>query len=109
MIANRYGAVEEGVTLVSGNPAEMMEYKNNVSASGCLSWAMEAGIYTVTADFDTMTVTVEKESSAIDLIEADDASSTPVYYTLHGVKVVKPTSGLYIVRRGATVTREFIR
>ena len=109
MIANRYGAVEEGVTLVSGNPAEMMEYKNNVSASGCLSWAMEAGIYTVTADFDTMTVTVEKESSAIDFIEADDASATPVYYNLQGVKIVKPTSGLYIVRRGATITREFIR
>jgi len=53
------------------------------------------------------------ESSGIEDIVTDEtlegAQDAPVYYNLQGVQVVNPENGIYIVRRGNTVTKEYIR
>ncbi len=46
-------------------------------------------------------------TDGIDEIEADAAEA--VYYNLQGVEVKNPANGVYIVRRGAKVSKEFIR
>ena len=38
-----------------------------------------------------------------------DTDSRPVYYNLQGVQIDRPTPGIYIVRRGYKVTKEYIR
>ena len=46
--------------------------------------------------------------NAIDGIEADNAAAE--YYNLQGVKVANPDKGgMYIVRRGAKVSKEIVR
>lgn len=43
-------------------------------------------------------------------IEAENAEDVaPVYYNLQGVQVVNPENGIYIVKRGNKVTKEYIR
>ena len=43
-----------------------------------------------------------------DIIAAQDANAPAVYYNFQGVQVQNPESGAYIVKRGNTVTKEFI-
>lgn len=38
-----------------------------------------------------------------------DADARPVYYNLQGVQIDRPSPGIYIVRRGNKVTKEFVR
>lgn len=59
---------------------------------------------------ETSLYVIKFEKSATDgisEIEAEDAEA--VYYNLQGVEVANPANGVYIVRRGAKVTKEFIR
>lgn len=43
-------------------------------------------------------------------IEAENAEdAAPVYYNLQGVQVVNPENGIYIVKRGNKITKEYIR
>lgn len=50
------------------------------------------------------------EDAIIDsAISVDDTDSAPVYYNLQGVEVRNPSAGIYIVRRGTRVTKEYIR
>lgn len=39
----------------------------------------------------------------------DAGSAAPVYYNMQGVQVARPEKGLYLVKRGAKVTKELIR
>ena len=48
-------------------------------------------------------------SSAIDAVEAAGEEVPAVYYNLQGVKVENPAGGIYIVKRGNKVTKEYIR
>ncbi len=43
----------------------------------------------------------------VETAEAEDAA--PVYYNLQGVQVENPENGIYIVKRGNKVTKEYIR
>ncbi len=43
-----------------------------------------------------------------DVIAAED-DATPVYYNLQGIQIANPDNGIYIVRRGNKVTKEYIR
>lgn len=48
--------------------------------------------------------------TAIETIETEEPESEAVYYNLQGVQVVNPEAGnIYIVRRGAKVTKELYR
>ncbi len=108
--ADRYGAVTKDAPVTAGTPVEFKVFPVNVSASSAYSWAIAPGKYDFNADFATMKLTVTPAgSSAIDAAVAEEAEATPVYYNLQGMKVENPTPGLYIVVRGAKVTKERIR
>ncbi len=48
--------------------------------------------------------------SGVDHIVADGQTiAAPLYYNLQGIRVANPESGIYIVRRGNKVTKEYIR
>ena len=51
------------------------------------------------------------EKVGVEGIVADEAvvAAPAVYYNLQGAKVVNPTKGIYIVKRGNKVTKEYIR
>lgn len=52
---------------------------------------------------------IVKEGQGITAIEGDSSETAAEYYTLQGIRVDKPESGLYIVKRGAVVTKEIVR
>ena len=46
----------------------------------------------------------------VDIIDDNSENNAPAeYYNLQGVKVTNPAAGIYIVRRGNKVTKEYIR
>ncbi len=49
------------------------------------------------------------QGAGISDIITDSADAPAVYYNLQGIEVANPQSGIYIVRRGNTVTKEIIR
>lgn len=51
-------------------------------------------------------VTESADLGSVDAVTADGEAAAPEYYTIDGRRVTAPTRGLYIVRRGAAVTRE---
>lgn len=83
--------------------------------------SVEAGTYNVTVVITLFKATGATEyapslyvvnfepvkTDGINEIEAEAAEA--VYYNLQGVEVKNPANGVYIVRRGAKVTKEFIR
>lgn len=106
--ANRWGAVAEGVTITTGVAAPMKIYANNVDTSGCKSWSVASGEYSVEANFADMTVTLKKSTSGIDNIGIE--SNEPViYYNLQGVRVAEPANGIFIRRQGNKVSKVIIR
>ena len=98
---------------------EAIEGQANVSIQkgSANSWKLDAYevdgeakynyIYKLTLDVVNKTLTVGK-TSGVKAIEAD-ASAPAVYYNLQGVQVENPQNGLFIVKRGNTVTKEIIR
>ena len=112
-LGDRYGS-EAGLTDPSGNtsvtPGEataLVAYPANVSAMGATAWSIEPGIYKIEANFKTMKMTMTSstggEEITIDLEEA------PLYFDMPGRRVLNPGTGIYIVRRGQKVTKEYIR
>ena len=65
----------------------------------------EEGTYDVTVDVAAMTVSFTKvDPTAISAVET--ANNAPVtYYTLNGVKVDKPVSGVYVKRQGGRTVK----
>lgn len=49
------------------------------------------------------------ETGGVAEIEIEEGNAAPVYYNLQGVQVANPEGGIYIVRRGNKVTKEYIR
>ncbi len=49
------------------------------------------------------------EATGVDNIEEAGVDVAPVYYNLQGVQVENPENGIYIVKRGNKVTKEYIR
>lgn len=52
---------------------------------------------------------VNDSNSGVEPIEEEIADAPAEYYNLQGVRVANPGNGIYIVRRGAKVTKEVIR
>ena len=99
MAANRYGAAEEGVEVTNNSSAAMKAYLNNVDASGCLSWKVLPGTYTITADFSKMTISLGKGGDDPDPI---DPTMPSKFYVIG--EVVEggwsPTNGVEMKRDG---------
>lgn len=96
---NRYGAPAQDTPLAIGAPADVKLYAAGVNASACQSWMFDPGTYNVILDLNTMKISLEKGSSAIEAINADNAVA-PVYYNLQGVRVMNPENGMFIEVRG---------
>ena len=84
-----------------------MRYPADVNASSAKSWSARPYVYNITADLASMRVTLSSPSGIDDA--AVDTDAEPEYYNLQGVRVDNPGPGIYIVRRGETVTKEMIR
>lgn len=59
-------------------------------------------------DIENKTLSV-RGTAGVDNVSADFDDAPAEYFTISGVKVTNPAPGLYIVRRGAKVTKEYIR
>jgi len=59
-------------------------------------------------DIEAKTLTV-RGTAGIDNVSADFENVAPEYFTLSGIRVAEPSNGLYIVRRGSKVSKEYIR
>lgn len=59
-------------------------------------------------DIEAKTLTI-RGTAGVDNVSADFENVAPEYFTLSGIKVAEPTNGLYIVRRGSKVSKEYIR
>ena len=106
--ANRYGAASEGAVLDINGSSAMLKYANGVNASGCLSWMINPGKYSIVADFDNMIVkALPAGFTAVEEIEVADEA--PVYFTLQGVKVNEPAAGIYIKVQNGKSTKVVIR
>lgn len=53
--------------------------------------------------------TVPEATGIADVAVDNDENAAPVYYNLQGVEVANPENGIYVVRRGNKVSKEFIR
>ena len=50
------------------------------------------------------------EDAGVIKVEADEENSPIEYYNLQGIRIVQPsTSGIYIVKKGNKVSKEFIQ
>lgn len=57
----------------------------------------------------TVVLTSENEGDSVENIAVDNANAPKAYFDLNGREVAQPANGLYIVRQGSKVTKEFIR
>lgn len=105
---DRYGASEEGVEVSLNTPTPVKLYKNQVDAMAAKSWAAPAGIYSTVLDLKNMTVTLSNPTG-VDNITVTDTDTPAVYFNLMGVRVDTPSNGVYIVRRGDKVTKEYVK
>ncbi len=105
---DRYGASEEGVEVSLNTPSPVRLYKNQVDAMGAKSWAAPAGIYSAVLDLKNMTVTLSNPTGVTDITVSGDEAPA-VYYNLMGIRVDNPSNGIYIVRRGDKVTKEYVK
>lgn len=106
MNANRYGSATEGEAVPLNSPSTIVKYANNVDASGCLSWTVPAGTYSVKADLSSMKLTVSTAAGI--QVETVDDSAEAVYYNLQGVRVDQPAQGVYIKVSGNKATKVYL-
>lgn len=99
-------AFDTSVTWSSDNTSvATIDDKGNIKA-------IAAGTATISATtindlVAPISLTVVKDSSGVEGVEADNIDTTPRYYNLQGVEIANPQAGqLYIVRRGHTVSKE---
>ena len=93
----RYGATAADVPVAKGETVDV--------AVGDKSWKIAAGNYDFKLDLNQNKLTVEAHSG-VNAVEVEEGEA--VYYNLQGVEVVNPQNGLYIVKRGNKVTKQYI-
>ena len=77
---NRYGATTADVQLAQNVATPMELYAAGVNASSAAAWKVPVGIYTITADFSNMTVTVVRTGDVpvVDPVDPDPVDPDPV-------------------------------
>lgn len=105
---DRYGATVEGDEISLNTPAVVKLYKNQIDAVSAKSWAAPAGIFKTTLNLKDMTVTLTNPTG-VDNITVSGNEAPAVYYNLMGIRVDNPEGGIYIVRRGDKVTKEYVK
>ena len=97
------------VTAIIGNVTPVTLYAEGVNASSAASWKVAPGKYGVKVIFgeNAIEMVLTQISSGVAGVEVADEA--PVYFNLQGVRVAEPQNGVYVVRRGAKVSKEMIR
>lgn len=93
--ANRYGAPANDTPLEIGQTSAVTLYAVNVNASGCQSWSVDAGTYTVIVNLNEMEITLADASTdGVESLVTEEGEA--VYFNLQGQKVANPDKGIYI-------------
>ncbi len=106
--SNRFGAATVDEIITPDAPATVVYYAANFNSSDSKSWGVIPGIYNISVNLDSMTLTIEKPESGIDGIESE-SNQPATYYNLQGIEVAQPAPGLYIQRQGNTARKIVIR
>lgn len=85
------------------------EYEFNVATAGNYYLGFHNKTETTYAHFCIDNLSLADKASGLSVVGTDDELAAPVYYNIQGLKVDNPTSGLYIVKRGNKITKEYIR
>lgn len=87
------------------------ESKIALNQEGDLQWNIaEDGPHTVAVNLGSKAISISKNSeSGIDGITAGDETENVQYYTLTGIKVASPESGIYIRKQGSSVRKVMIK
>lgn len=106
---DRYGAAVANEPAIIGNVTPVTLYAEGVNASSAASWEVAPGKYGVKVIFgeNAIEMVLTQISSGVAGVEVADEA--PVYFNLQGVRVAEPQNGVYVVRRGAKVSKEMIR
>ncbi len=99
----RFGAAEKDEAIAEGETKALV----SVGGGGENSWKIAAGDWDVTANLNSLTITVNK-SNGIAGVSMMAEETPAVYYNLQGVQIDNPTCGLYIVKRGNKATKEYL-
>lgn len=75
--SDRYGAIAKDVPITAGSAVAMKQFVVGIDCSSAYSWKTTAGTYDITADFETMTVTIVKSGSGPDPDPDPDPVVTP--------------------------------
>lgn len=108
---NNYGPASDDKTFVQGFASN---FKIEVGASNN-NWSFATS--KVSDHFDTIDLTLDvingtlssNYSTGVESITEDNTNAPAEYYNLQGVKVNNPENGLYIVRQGNKVSKQYIR
>lgn len=95
---NRFGALTSDAPVATGETVEFAMNQN--------SWYITPGTYKFVMNFNEGTLTVS-DFQGVEVVEAENAPA--VYFNLQGQKVNNPANGLYIVKRGNKVAKEFVK
>lgn len=72
--------------------------------------AEPAGDYTIEVNWPNKTITIyNRVITGVEPAITENVDVAPVYYDMLGVRVENPRQGIYIVKRGDSVTKELIR
>lgn len=102
--ANRYGPSTKDEYLSLNGQSDFQIFRGN-EASSANSWKIKPGVYYVKADFNTGRVELA-ESTVVSLSYVESEAES-FYYTLQGVRVENPQSGIFIriTAKGASKVR----
>lgn len=112
-LSDRYGSAaglttpDTNTPLTQGEGATIVAYPANVSAMGATAWSIPAGCYNLEANFKTMKLTLTDPAGVEEIVI--DLDQAPVYFDMQGRRVLNPAAGIYIVRRGSKVSKEYVR
>ena len=100
----------------SENETEVNETKTEVTYDSAIGYPLTATLFA--PSYETGELSEYKRITYTDYVNVDpagvegpvvDTDAAPEYYTLQGVRVANPSTGLYIVRQGSLVRKVCIR
>lgn len=108
---NNYGPSNDDKTFVQGSPSnfkiEVGKSNNNWSFATSKS---SDHFDTIDLTLDVINGTLSSDySTGVESISEDNTNAPAEYFNLQGVKVNNPENGLYIVRQGNKVSKQYIR
>lgn len=104
--SDRFGPLNNHLDISLNQWSSIKKFNRGSSASSCTSWRIRPGAYYVKADFNTGMLQLAAPT-IVNTVGIDDDSET-LYYTMQGVKVDNPSSGVYIMLKGRRATKVYI-